>query len=180
MRDKIRTEVLSIEPLDDHEASTIRQVIQWIDSGVELCRIKKPDVPNQHLVSYFIVVDNEYVLLVDHINAELWLPTGGHVEPEEHPRDTVLREAREELNIKAEFLYHKPLFITCTETVGKTSGHNDVSIWYVLKGNQKMALSFDKIEFHSVRWFHKDDIPLRRTDPEMQRFLKKLYPRSSV
>jgi 8-oxo-dGTP diphosphatase len=80
MREKIRLEVLSIVHLDDLEASTRNQTIQWIDSGVELCRTKKPDIPNKHLVSHFAVVDGDCVLLVDHINTELWLPTRGHVE----------------------------------------------------------------------------------------------------
>lgn len=39
-------------------------------------------------MSYFLVASDTQVLLVDHKNAQLWLPTGGHVEPGEHPRDT--------------------------------------------------------------------------------------------
>ena len=39
------------------------------------------------------------VLLVNHINAGLWLPPGGHVEPDEHPAQTASREALEELGI---------------------------------------------------------------------------------
>ena len=114
-------------------------------------------------------------MLVDHINAELWLPTGGHVEPGEHPRATVRREAREELSIECEFLREAPLMLTVTETVGKTAGHTDVSIWYCLHGDRSAQLEFDQSEFASVRWFHKDEIPMNRTDPQMGRFLRKLY-----
>jgi 8-oxo-dGTP pyrophosphatase MutT (NUDIX family) len=39
------------------------------------------------------------VLLVDHKNARLWLPTGGHVEEGEDPRATVVRELKEELGL---------------------------------------------------------------------------------
>lgn len=127
------------------------------------------------MVSYFVLVDGDYILLVDHINAQLWLPTGGHVESGEHPRTTALREAAEELSIEAEFLQQNPLFITSTVTVGKTAGHTDISLWYVLKGQRDMTLKFDQSEFNSVKWFHKDNIPFNRTDPELSRFLKKLY-----
>ena len=176
MRSEIRAEVELIQPLDALEEQSKQDVLTWIDSGVEICRLRKPDVPPKHLISYFAVVDGHYILLVDHINAELWLPTGGHVEPGEHPRTTALREAKEELTINGEFLHDGPLFVTLTETVGKTAGHTDVSLWYTLKGDRARHLMFDDSEFHSVRWFHKDDVPLDRTDKHMQRFLEKLYP----
>ena len=45
------------------------------------------------------IVDGDHVLLVDHRMAQLWLPNGGHVEPGEHPRDTVVRELKEEIGL---------------------------------------------------------------------------------
>jgi 8-oxo-dGTP diphosphatase len=174
MRTEIRKEIVGIKPHDPLEENTISDVIEWIDSGVELCRLRKPDFPRKHLVSYFAVVDGEYILLVDHINAEMWLPTGGHVEPDEHPRNTALRECLEELNFKGEFLIDEPVLVTSTETVGKTSGHIDVSIWYVLKGDMKISVNFDTSEFNRIKWFHKDKLP-ERTDPHLGRFVEKLY-----
>ena len=88
MRAEIREEVELIQPLDALEQESKLDVLSWIDSGAELCRLEKPATPPQHLISYFAVVDGDHILLVDHINAELWLPTGGHVDPGEHPRDT--------------------------------------------------------------------------------------------
>lgn len=175
MRQKIRQEISQVRPLDDLEEHTIAEVIRWIDSGDELFRIQKPDKPPKHLVSYFALVDGEFILLVDHINAELWLPTGGHIEPDEHPKDAALREAKEELNVDAQFLLEYPLLVTSTETVGRTAGHIDVSIWYALRGDRQSHIAFDRSEFHSIRWFHREEIPWGRTDPHMSRFLRKLY-----
>lgn len=175
LREKIKQEIKAITPFDQTEKLQIADTLNWIDSGVELCRIKKPDIPNKHLVSYFVLVDDEYILLVDHINAQLWLPTGGHVEPNEHPKSTALREAKEELCIDGEFLNESPVFLTIATTVGKTAGHTDVSLWYTLKGSRGWQLSFDKSEFTSVKWFHKDRVPINRTDPHLGRFLEKLY-----
>ena len=176
MRDEIRGEVERICPFDNLEEQTKFQVLEWIDSGAELCRRQKPATPPKHLVSYFAVVDGEWILLVDHINAGLWLPSGGHVEPGEHPRATVLREAKEELSIEGIFLHDGAAFLTAARTVGATTGgHTDVSLWYLLQGDRQAEMRFDESEFRSVRWFHKDTVPLVRADPNMERFLKKVY-----
>ena len=174
LREQIKKEVEFIIPLDSLEVKTIAKVLAWIDSGVELCRIEKPATPDKHLVSYFVVIDGDYILLVDHINAEKWLPTGGHIEAGEHPKDTVKREVYEELKIQANFLHDKPLLLTSTKTVGKTAGHTDISLWYAIKGNRLSALTIDKKEFNEARWFHREDRPMN-TDPHLARFLKKLY-----
>jgi 8-oxo-dGTP pyrophosphatase MutT (NUDIX family) len=148
--------------------------LAWIDSGVELCRLHKPATPPKHLVSYFALVDRNHVLLVDHKKAQLWLPTGGHVEPGEHPRTTVIRELAEELGLELNEAPQAPLMLTVSETVGTTAGHTDVSLWYVLNGDRQARLKFDTEEFYSVRWFHFDEAPMSRSDPHLSRFLSKL------
>ena len=126
-----------------------------------------------HLVSYFAVIDDGHVLLVDHRNARLWLPSGGHVEPGEHPRATVARELQEELGFEAPHPIEAPLFVTVTETVGLTAGHTDVSLWYVVRASRHQDINFDDTEFEGVRWFAFDEVPFERTDPQMKRFLAK-------
>jgi 8-oxo-dGTP diphosphatase len=173
-RSHIRVEIASIQPLDPLEAADQADALAWIDSGVELIRQSKPAMPPKHLVSYFAVVSGASILLVDHKNAELWLPTGGHVEPNEHPRDTVSRELLEELGFSAAHEIGPPLMVTCTETVGLTSGHIDVSLWYVVQAERSQVLKFDEREFNSVRWFEFSDVPFDRSDPQMRRFVEKL------
>ncbi|MES2162209.1 MAG: NUDIX hydrolase [Pseudomonadota bacterium] len=174
MRQKIRDEILSISPFDDLERHDVSNCLAWVDSGVELCRVAKPATPPKHLVSYFAVVDDGHVLLVDHRNAKLWLPPGGHVEPGEHPRVTVARELEEELGFAAPHPVGAPLFVTVTTTVGLTAGHTDVSLWYVVRASRHQRIKFDEREFEGVRWFPVDQVPLGRADPHMKRFLAKL------
>ncbi|EST38167.1 hypothetical protein N566_08910 [Streptomycetaceae bacterium MP113-05] len=63
----------------------------WIADGAPLYRIRKPDHPPQHLVSYFVAFDQPRgeLRLVAHRQAGLWPPSGGYVEPYEDPWDTV-------------------------------------------------------------------------------------------
>ncbi|MGE0631242.1 MAG: NUDIX domain-containing protein [Pseudobdellovibrionaceae bacterium] len=172
----ILDQIESILPWDSTEDFHLRDCVEWIQSGAPIFRIKKPDVPNQHLVSYSALIDphEKEILLVEHKNAELWLPCGGHVELNEDPKISAQRELAEELNILPVLLFEKPIFITKAVTVGHTAGHTDVSLWYIFKGERKIPLNFDKNEFHSVRWFHFDEIPLEKSDPNMARFIAKL------
>ena len=173
MRNTIRDLVSEIVPFDKLEALDRVATLAWINSGAELCRIAKPATPPKHLISYFVLFDKQKILLVDHLNARRWLPAGGHVEPNEHPTETVKRECKEELGIEAQFIFENPIFISAGRTVGMTAVHIDVALWYALRGDNMQPLSFDRNEFADVRWFDFTDVPVKRTDPQMSRFLKK-------
>lgn len=176
LHEAVKQLVLGIKPLDSLESSDIQDTLQWLELGEPIFRIEKPDIPPKHLVSYFALfdVDRQEILLVEHKKAGLWLPSGGHVEPLEHPKSTVEREMMEELGLSASFADPNPLFITVTQTVGATSGHTDVSLWYVLNGDCSHLPNFDQEEFHSVKWFPLHEIPFEKSDPQMSRFVQKL------
>ena len=153
----------------------------WVDASPNIFRIEKPDKPPKHLVAYFVVIDPDHraVLLGDHRLAQLWLPSGGHVQPYEHPRQTVRREVQEELNRPAVFLQgnERPLFLTETVTVGLTSGHTDVSLWYLLRGDIHDSLQFERREYSDMAWFSFDEVLDSHPaifDPHMPRFIRKL------
>lgn len=180
-RQHIRNEIASIAPLDPLETQHRADALAWVDSGAELIRQAKPATPPEHLVSYFAVVDGETgkILLVDHKNAQPWLPAGGHVEPGEHPRETVERELFEELGLVATHAIGPPLMITCADTVGLTAGHTDVSLWYLVHAPLTQDIRYDSAEFNAVQWLAFADIPLTRSDPHMGRFISKLRDHAS-
>ncbi len=176
IKQNILSIISAITPYDTLEQKHIEDTISWIQSGAPIFRVHKPNIPNKHLVSYFVLFDEPQrkLLLVDHKKASLWLPTGGHVEADEDPKTTVERECLEELGINAEFWMPNPLFITSTITVGLTAGHTDISLWYVLKGDNSKRLQYDQGEFNNAHWFCLDEIPYEKSDPHMKRFVEKL------
>ncbi|MGH7781733.1 MAG: NUDIX hydrolase [Candidatus Binataceae bacterium] len=182
MREKIAALVRAIAAHDALEERHKAITLEWIGSGAPIFRIRKPDIPPQHLVSYFAVIDPKCrkILLVDHKNARLWLPTGGHVEPGENPEAAVRRELSEELRQTADFLFDGPVFVTVTPTGGIDTGHTDVSLWYVLRGDSTAGTWFDAGEFNRVAWFGFDEIPFDRSDPHMRRFVDKLRARMAA
>ena len=177
----IRQDVNDIVTFDELERVHQQNVIGWLQSGINPFRLKKPDIPPKHLVSYTVLVDPEHhsILLVDHVKAQLWIPPGGHVKLNESPRDAVIRETKEEFGIEAVFLHNnqKPFFVTVAQTVGLTPGHTDVSLWYLLRGSIHDVLQYDRFEFTGVEWYTigkilKTDPAI--FDPHLQRFAAKL------
>jgi 8-oxo-dGTP pyrophosphatase MutT (NUDIX family) len=176
MRNSIYQLISSIKAYDDLENQHKQFALAWIESGADLFRITKPDVPQIHLVSYFAVFNDakSKILLGHHKAADLWLPSGGHVEANEHPADTVKRECLEELDIAAKFAFAAPVFLTVTDVNCNNSTHTDVSLWYALHSDENLAINFCKTEYYAMQFFEFKSIPYPKTDPHMQRFLTKL------
>jgi 8-oxo-dGTP diphosphatase len=103
LKARILSLVSGVEHTDDLGRVHSRNALSWLAGTDDIFRRVKPYTPSPHLVSYFLLIDRPAgsVLLCDHRLSGLWLPTGGHVEPGEHPLDTVRREAVEELGVTA-------------------------------------------------------------------------------
>jgi 8-oxo-dGTP diphosphatase len=154
LRQDIWDTVSAIVPLDEAERVEQNSVLSWIDSGAPLFR-EHGDVPARHLAVYFAFLDDERgtVLQVNHVKAQAWLFPGGHVDTEA-PSLSALREAEEELGVQASFhpaFGPTPVFVTESVTRGPMS-HTDVTLWFVLHGNQDMTMTGDEREFSGVRW----------------------------
>lgn len=180
LRAQIRATVAAIAPLDPAEAQAQASVIAWIDSGAPLFRDHGP-MPPRHLAVYFAILDDarRTVLQVDHIKAKAWVLPGGHVDSEP-PAQAVVREAAEELTVRAGFhpaFDARPLFVTESITRGPGQ-HTDVTLWFVLHGSQDMPLGCDGTEFRGLRWVsidHRENwIAACHAPTEVDRFFTKM------
>jgi 8-oxo-dGTP diphosphatase len=166
--------ITALEPRDELEAAHRADALVWLASTDDVYRRVKPATPPKHLVSYVVPTDPETgdILLVDHRNARLWLPPGGHVEPGEHPATTAARELEEELGVTG--AAETPTFLTVTVTVGVDYGHTDVSLWFPATVRRDEPLRVDESEFASVRWWSRAELATAdpaRFEPHLGRYL---------
>ena len=63
----------------------------------------------RHFTVSGFVVEGDRTLLHWHKKVQLWLPPGGHIDPNEDPIQAVVREVREETGIAAEVVPHLAL-----------------------------------------------------------------------
>lgn len=61
----------------------------------------------RHFTVSGFVVDGDRTLLHWHRKIQLWLPPGGHIEPNEDPVQAVMREVLEETGISADVVSHE-------------------------------------------------------------------------
>lgn len=177
----VRDLIAHITAFDDVERRHQADAVSWLESTDDVFRRVKPATPAKHLVSYVAVVDldTSSYFLVDHRNAGLALPPGGHVEPDEHPARAAVRELHEELGLAARFsvVGSAPFFVTVTETVGVDHDHVDVSLWYVVAASRSAPLQLDLAEFAAARWWTHAEVmeaPGVPFDPHFRRFAAKL------
>ena len=176
----VHTLVAEIQPGDPLETEHRDQTLRWLESTDDVFRRISPATPDRHLVSYTVLIDPDdgSSLLVDHVKAELWLPPGGHVEPDEHPAEAARREATEELGIEPVFAQPAPAFVTVTRLTGPNDDfHFDVSLWFVLVGRRGMVLNPDPGEFAAIRWWTPAQVRAERADrldQHYHRFVAKL------
>jgi 8-oxo-dGTP pyrophosphatase MutT (NUDIX family) len=174
--------VSELVPVDDLEAEHRSDTLRWLRTTDDVFRRLKPATPPRHLVAYVVPVDRTdgSVLLVDHRRSGLWLPPGGHVEPDEHPARTARREAHEELGIAADRdgFKERPAFLTVTRTIGADdAGHTDVSLWFLVDSGRDESIEPDDREFREARWWSSSEVDtgdVRCFDPHLTRFLRKL------
>ncbi|MDG4832922.1 NUDIX domain-containing protein [Solwaraspora sp. WMMD1047] len=175
--------VTGLLPGDQLEAEHRSAARRWLESTDDVYRRAKPAEPPQHLVSYVVPVDptDGALLLVDHLKAGLWLPPGGHVDPDEHPAATARRELHEELGVAVgPATTFRPAFLTVTPTVRAMAGHTDVSLWFPVIVDPDVPLVPNHGEFREARWWSLEQLRSAdptRFDPHLRRFLDKVAMR---
>jgi len=143
---------------------------------VPRCACYAPVVERHFTVSGFVVADGR-TLLHWHRKLQLWLPPGGHIDPNEDPVQAVLREALEETGYACEVVPHEeplpfsnvgqlpsPMKIIVAD-VGATEtqlAHQHIDMSYALRplpGVERAPTDHD----HGFIWVSANE--LRRDEP---------------
>lgn len=129
-------------------------------------------------------IDNQYkVLLHKHKKLGIWIGIGGHVEDNENPVETVLREIREETNLKITLLNEKKLLKTkdVRELVHPAtiieedipSFKNDPSHQHIDFIYFAFCKNPDRIRMkEEYRWFSLNELSKSSLQKEVSRFAK--------
>lgn len=129
----------------------------------------------RHLTATGFVVFGDSVLLHWHRKNRLWLPFGGHIEPNEDPVQTVLREIEEECGLRTELLSSPPAYgilnlpvvappqlILLEPTTDGMTEHEHIDLIYFCRPLQGTA-GLRTAEDPTIRWV--SEMELERNEP---------------
>lgn len=77
--------------------------------------------------------------------------------------------------VDANYQEQPSLAAIAAQTVGRTAGHTDVCLWYVVVGDRRISLEYCREEFDGIGWFHRSELPETRVEPDLARFVMKFF-----
>lgn len=119
------------------------------------------------VVTGYIFNKNKELLLIHHKKLNMWLPVGGHIEPNETPDEALLREIKEETGLHVRILSESDiplagnakqnLSIPFHVNVHSVGDHDHCSLFYICETlTDKLSVNLD--ELNDFRWISKGSL----------------------
>lgn len=137
-------------------------------------RLKHDQVLDHFCVGGILINRSKHqVLLGRHIKSDHWLGPGGHIEPNESPIITIIRECQEEIGYKMKhpILYNFIHF----HNVGKQTCKEHYDFFFIEFIEDLPIFTFDHGEFTQLKWFSFEDSLKQKLFPQYRALLHKLY-----
>lgn len=141
----------------------------------------------KHFTASALIIDNNKVLLLYHKKLGVWLYPGGHVEKNETPDQTLIREVKEETGLDVEIIGEKderlsdaeadvsalynPYVILC-ELVGNHYHNDIIYLCRILGSNREIKSNEHKLK--DVRFFTINELNNIKLFPNFRRLLEKV------
>ncbi|MBI2640979.1 NUDIX hydrolase [Candidatus Roizmanbacteria bacterium] len=151
---QFKKEILKLKNRSHVNKEIFQQFLKRLNSGYLI----ETENPADHYCSFLVPVDTKTksIFVGHHIDADQWIPPGGHIEEKESPVQTVYREFSEELSYKLTketvALFDLGIIkITNPERICRI--HYD--FWYLVS-IEKIDFNYNKNEFYQATWLPID------------------------
>lgn len=131
---------------------------------------------HRHFCASVFVIDpsSKKLLLVFHKKFCKWVQPGGHIEENETPEETALREVYEETGLKIKLLgerfpreddFIRPLGIQCNRNL---KGDMHIDITYVAIPINEQEVILNKEESYGIGWFTREQLEVIDVFPDIK------------
>ncbi len=127
----------------------------------------------REFISTVFVVKDKKVLLTWNKKCNIWIPIGGHIEPNELPCDSVIREAKEESGLDIEIVslnkaktanIAQPIQINL-DHIKEDHKHINLMYFAKVKGGQMMK---ESDEGTALKWFSLEEVEKENLLPNIK------------
>lgn len=173
MVDKIKKQILSIQK-KDKKRKDLDLFVDFLENGKD---ISNKDNYDGHLCGSSWIIDKKRnkTLLIKHPKLNKWMQPGGHIESNETPYETAIREMEEEANIKESDIKNtKEILIDAGIHEFKHSSkpehvHYDLRYCFDVDSNKVKIKSENNVE---IKWFDFKDVPSIDEDGTLTRMVE--------
>lgn len=99
-----------------------------------------------------IVVAEHLIFIGHHRKSGLWIPPGGHIDQDETPPQTAVRECKEELGADIIAADIMPIAATAADITGRPHCTKHFDFWFMWPLAQTQEFAYDTGEFHEAGW----------------------------
>lgn len=154
--------------------------IYW---GVLICMVE-----NHFTATGIVFNSNKEILMIYHKKLNVWLPPGGHIDPNELPDVAVLREVLEETGIEAD-LFRKKIdelitsenckelqrpFAILLEDIDGFSTHNHIDMIYICLAKTEKLVP-QQLEIGDIGWFSIEQLMELKTFENVKKIVLKAH-----
>lgn len=156
---RLKREIECFEPFNEQEEKDRRQMLRWIDTGMDLYT-RENGMAHFTSSAWVLSEDHQKVLMAFHKIFQSWAWLGGHADGETNLLKTALREVKEESGVMHVEPLRTDIFSLEILTVDGhwkngqyVSSHLHLNITYLLVADEKDPLRQKPDENSGVAWF---------------------------
>lgn len=170
---QILAELHLLQHASYYNSPVLEQFVARLNHHSGLVRAQNP---HDHYVVFFlpIHIPTQQVFLGHHKKANLWIPPGGHIEPQEAPRTTVKREVKEELQFEADDSHIQIFDLSITHCTPGSACTIHYDLWYALEMKEPYNFLYEQREFYNARWMSVTEAIQITPDPDRIAILQHL------
>ncbi|MDA1337982.1 MAG: NUDIX hydrolase [bacterium] len=174
MKNAIQTELNKLKKKDYINLELINNFEKRLN-GNDL--IIRDEGISDHFCAFFVPIHTKSssIFMGHHIKANLWIPPGGHIDANETPLETAVREIKEELQYTAKPTDLELFNMTTIDIFNNPVCTKHWDLYYLLNVPEMINFPYEKREFSDARWMDiKEANNLMQQHPSYKDALKPL------